>query len=108
MRRKAFSIRPLADAEFDAALNWYLAEAGTAAALRFLDAVQAAHDLIAQASGVGAPGLGLEMGMQGLRTWRIAGFPYLVLYLDDENSVEIVRFLHAFRDVPKALTDDVE
>jgi len=48
------------------------------------------------------------MAIDGLRVWKIMGFPYLVLYLEDDAEVEIVRFLHAHRDVPNALLADTE
>ena len=108
MTAKSFSIRPKADAEFDEALDRYLLEAGVAGAPRFLNAVEDAHALIADAPGAGAPELGRQMAMDGLRVWKITGFPYLVLYLEDDAGVEIVRFLHAHRDVPNALLADME
>ena len=108
MTAKPFSIRPKADAEFDEALDHYLLEAGTTVAQRFLNAVEDAHALIADAPGAGAPELGQQMAIDGLRVWKIMGFPYLVLCLEDDAGVEIVRFLHAHRDVPNALLADTE
>lgn len=107
MTARSFSIRPRADAEFDEALDRYLLEAGPAVAGRFLDAVEDAHALIAETPGIGAPELGRQMAMAGLRGWKIAGFPYLAIYLESASTVEIVRFLHAHRDVPGALADDL-
>lgn len=108
MTATSFSIRPRADAEFDEALDRYLREAGTVVAQRFLDAVQDAHALIADAPGIGAPELGRQMAIKGLRVWKVAGFPYLAVYLESGSTVEIVRFLHMHRDVPNALADDLE
>lgn len=108
MSGKSFSIRPRADAEFDEALDRYLLEAGPGIAQRFLDAVEDAHALIADAPSIGSPELGRQMAMDGLRVWKVAGFPYLILYLDGDAGVEIVRFLHGHRDVPNALMDDVD
>lgn len=108
MTARAFSIRPKADAEFDEALDRYLLEAGAAIAERFVGAVEDAHNLIAEAPGVGAPGLGLQMAIDGLRVWKIGGFPYLVVYLESDAGVEILRLLHVHRDVPSVLIDDLE
>lgn len=106
MRAKAFSVRREADADFDEALDYYLAEAGDAVAVRFVDAVMEAHHLIAETPQIGSKRLADQVSLAGLRSWRTQGFPYLVIYIETDGSVEIWRLLHAQRDLTAALDSE--
>lgn len=107
MTPKAFSIRPKADVDFDEATDRYILEAGMVVAGRFLDAVEDAHCLIAETPGAGSPALGPQVEIDGLRVWKVSGFPYLVVYLETALSVDVVRLLHAHRDVVSELLQDL-
>lgn len=48
---------------------------------------------------------GREFGMPDLRLWPVSGFPYLVLYVEQESSIDIYRILHTARDIPASLTE---
>ena len=95
----------LAQQDIDAAADHYLAESGVPLALRFVDAVSDAMQLIGRQPGIGSPRLAHEVGIEGLRSWPLAGFPYLVLYLDHDDAVDVLRVLHGARDVPATLLE---
>jgi toxin ParE1/3/4 len=41
----------------------------------------------------------------GLRSRRVARFPYLVFYVEQEDHLEVRRVLHAKRDIPTWLEE---
>lgn len=43
--------------------------------------------------------VGVELGIPNLRAWDLTAFPYLVFYVVHAETVEVVRVLHARRDV---------
>lgn len=91
--------------DVDAILDHYLKEAGVDLAGRFLDALEAAIRRIRQEPGIGSRRLALLLKEPRLRVWPVKGFPHLILYLDQPESVEIWRILHSSRDIPKHLQD---
>ena len=43
----------------------------------------------------------------GLRVWRIQGFPnHLIFYRPIDGGIEVVRVLHAARDIDRALESE--
>ena len=80
----------------------YLAEeSGTEdLAFRFLDAADASFDDLAAMPAMGAARDYRHPALAGVRMWRIAGFDnYLIFYRPAENGIEIIRVLHAKRDI---------
>jgi toxin ParE1/3/4 len=73
--------------------------------LRFADAVETAFILIGRQSGIGSPRFAHELQIPGLRSWALTGSPHVLLYLDREDVVGVVRVLHGSRDIPDALMD---
>ena len=53
--------------------------------------------------GTGSPRWGLQLGLAGLRVWRLDQFPYVIFYFDYPNKIEVVRVLHQASDIPKHL-----
>lgn len=90
----------------DAAVDFYLFEAGIEVAVRFADALADALINIQTYPGSGSPRYGGELGLDGLRMWRIGGFPYLVFYIEAEGRIDIWRVLHGARDIPSDLAPD--
>jgi toxin ParE1/3/4 len=67
----------------------------------------AAHDAYARLLEMPELGTRCEVGtveLEGLRMWPIPGFPnHLIFYRPNAAGVEIVRVLHAARDIPRIL-----
>ncbi|MBI5279678.1 MAG: type II toxin-antitoxin system RelE/ParE family toxin [Burkholderiales bacterium] len=93
-------LRALAVADADAAIEWYLEEAGPEVALGFIDALQAANAHIARHPGTGSLRWGQALDIPGLRCWRLSRFPFLVFYFETQAGVDVWRVLHAERDIP--------
>ena len=74
------------------------------AALRFLNAVENAHQLLATWPRSGARRITRNPNLRGLRSYPIRRFrDYLIFYLPLEDGVEIVRVIHGARDLPTVL-----
>lgn len=97
---------PRAKARRDAgeAVDFYRAEAGEAAALGFIDALEAGFRQIARHPGLGSLRYAYELDLPGLRVWRLRRYPFLVFYVPNEDHIDVWRILHARRDIPAWLT----
>jgi toxin ParE1/3/4 len=90
------AIRDLAD------LAVYLAEESGSSdlAFRFLDAAEAGFEQLAAMPEIGVAREYRDPELAGVRMWRIAGFDhYLIFYRPTRSGVEIIRVLHAKRDI---------
>jgi toxin ParE1/3/4 len=105
MTAKPVVLRELARRDIEAAAQFYLAEAGEAATLRFIDAVERAVASIGRHPGAGAPRYGHELDLPWLRTRLLKRFPYLVFYIERDDHVDVWRVLHAQRDIPTWLQE---
>jgi toxin ParE1/3/4 len=102
----AVAVRSLssADRDFDAIVDHYIHTANFDVAVRFVQALDAAYAVLAQAPEAGAPILGAAIGLPGLRTWKLRSFPHLICYTHAEQ-VLVWRILHAQRDLAAALAE---
>jgi toxin ParE1/3/4 len=85
--------------DVDEAIDHYLAEAGTAVALGFVEAIAAAYTHIGRFPGTGSPRLAHELNLPGLRCWRLNGYPQRVFYVERPDHVDVWRVLHGARDM---------
>jgi len=84
----------------------FIAEESVAAALRFHDAARSALDRLGQVPEIGSPRHTLHSALTGLRMWPIPNFPiYLIFYFANEQGIDVVRVLHASRDLGSVLED---
>lgn len=103
MKRAAFAVHEQADSDLDAAVDYYLVEAGEGIAGRLIDSVQAAHAMIQENPQIGSARLARELAVPGLRTLPVHGFPYFVAYAETERDVETLRLLHGQSDLSSDL-----
>ncbi|WP_020472301.1 type II toxin-antitoxin system RelE/ParE family toxin [Zavarzinella formosa] len=80
------------------------AAAGPALALRFVENAERAFGQILDLPGIGVL-LGLdELPYEDVRRWHVDGFErLLILYRPVADGVEVIRVLHAARDMPAVL-----
>jgi toxin ParE1/3/4 len=97
--------RRLATQDLRDATAHYSAEVGAATARRFIDAVEQAFALIARQPGIGSPRYAVELDWPGLRTHPVHGFPYVFFYLEQTDHLDVLRVLHAHRDIPASLQE---
>jgi len=80
----------------------YIAEDNLDAAERFLDAAEEAFALLASMPSMGRAVNFQSPAAQGIRVWRVRGFErYLIFYRAVAHGIEIVRVLHAARDIER-------
>ena len=96
--------RQRADEDVAAAVAHYLEDAPDAA-VRFIDALEAAYLNIQRQPAGGSPRYAHELQMSGLRFWLLKKFPYLVFYVERPGSIDIWRVLHSRRDIPARLQE---
>ena len=83
----------------------YIAAESPDAAWRFLDAIEDTIAAIAAMPGIGAPRRYRDPRLEGLRMIAVAGFEkHLVFYRPNEPGIEIIRALHAARDIQAILS----
>lgn len=87
----------------------YIGERNLDAAHRFRLAAEGTLAPLAKMPRVGLPYETANPRLTGLRCSRIKRFRnYLVFYIPFDDGIEVVRVLHAARDVQAVLSDDAE
>ena len=105
MKPKPVVPRELAARDVNQAIDHYLREEAEAAALGFVDALEAAYAHIGRHPATGSPRYGHELDLAGLRSWPLTRYPYLVFYLERSDCIDVWRVLHAQRDIPAWLNE---
>lgn len=89
--------RPQADRDIDAALSYYASE-NPRLARELLREITRASDSIRKMPGMGSPRLSRELNVEGLRTYALSIFPYLLLYFERDDHIDLARVMHSHRD----------
>jgi toxin ParE1/3/4 len=85
------------------AVDYYTDEGGEAVANRFLEELESTYVLIQASPGAGSPRYEHELGIENVRNRRLRRYPYLVFYAERPDRIDILRVLHARRDIPAYL-----
>jgi len=88
------------------AIAYYARDAGLDVALRFRKALRGAYESMIAAPATGSPRYGAILDIDGLRSRKLRGFPYLVFYVLRGNRIDVWRVLHSKRDILAALEPD--
>ena len=88
-----------------AAIDHYLAEGGRRAAIGFVRAMERAYVHVGRYPASGSARYAEPLGLPGLRVWRLDRYPYLVFYMEREDSIAVWRVLHEHRDIPGSFAD---
>lgn len=87
-------------------VRYYRKQGGSRLAVRAAKAANAAVDQIELEPGMGSPTLGKRLGIPGLRTWRVAGFPLLWCCFERADHLDVVRLLGERQDIAAVLGDE--
>jgi toxin ParE1/3/4 len=101
--RRAVRLRPAARRDVAAAVAWYAEQGDPKLASRFIEAARLVLDHIARHPASGSPRYAVLMGLTGLRHHPLNDFPYLAFYIEREGWIDVLRVLHASRDIPESL-----
>lgn len=105
MTAKKVIPRAQVSADVDSAIDHYLAESASDAALGFIDALEQAYAYLSHNAATGSPCCGHELGLPGLRTSPLTTYPFLVFYLEREDRIDVWRVLHTRRDIPQRMSE---
>ena len=106
MTAKPVVLRDRARRDLDEAVEHYLAEAGAAVALDFIDVLEDAFRRIGEQPASGSPRYAHELQIPGLRFRMPGKFPHLVFYVEREAELDVWRVLHGARDIPAGILSD--
>jgi toxin ParE1/3/4 len=103
--KRPYVLSPAADRDTDEHFL-YIAKRNHEAAVRFFHAAEASFQRLARMPELGERQEFGRAELAGLRAWQVRGFEnYLIFYRPIEHGIEIVRVLHAARDIA-AIFDD--
>ena len=108
MSGKPVVLREQAQRDIDKAIEHYLSEAGPAAALDFVDALEDARRQIGERPASGSPRHAHELDLPGLRFKSVGKLPFLVFYVERDAEIDVWRVLHGARDIPAWMQPDEE
>jgi toxin ParE1/3/4 len=97
--------RRLATQDLRDAATQHAAEADAATARRLIDAVEQAFTVIVRRPWIGSPRHAVDLDWPGLRTHTVRRFPYLIFYVEQTDHLDVLRVLHAHRDIPASRQD---
>lgn len=100
MKAKIVVPRTLAVRDVETALEHYRSEASEAVALGFVAAIERAYSHIGHHPGSASSRLSHELNLPALRAWPVRDYPYIVFYVEREESIDVWRVLHGQRDIP--------
>jgi toxin ParE1/3/4 len=98
--RKVVIPRELAAQDVEAAIDHYRTEASPEVALGFVESLRKDYRHIARHPASGSARLSHELNIPGLRGWPLEDYPYVVFYVEREDSIDVWRVLHGQRDIP--------
>lgn len=96
-------LRPLAEDDLVDQVGYYRDAAGEKVAGRFFDEAIDALGTIREWPEAGSPRIGIEIGIEGLRTRSIPGFPLAGFYFAHQDHADVVRLLGWSQDVAALL-----
>ena len=98
-------LRPSARAEQHAEVQYYRREAGATVAAKLVRAMSAALQRLTLNPAIGSPTMGQALGMPGMRTWRLDGFPLSYWYFERDDHLDVARLVGQGQD-PAEITVD--
>lgn len=96
---KRTRLRPKALSDRKEAARYYRRQASPIVAENMVIAARKALDRIERNPGIGSPRIGEILGIPGLRTWRVSGFPLIWFYFEREDCLDVVRLLGERQDI---------
>ncbi|MDN3987562.1 type II toxin-antitoxin system RelE/ParE family toxin [Zwartia vadi] len=96
----------LADKDIIEAIDFYNDALAYQASTKFLDAIEKALRFILAFPEAGSSRLSEILELEQFKTWPLTKFPFLVVYIVKDESIEIVRLIHQKRDLSEPLRQE--
>ncbi len=95
--------RPIVNQDISSAMD-YLASDNVDVALRFYESCQRTFEHLCRTPTLGGPGEFANPRLKGINRWKVNGFEnYQIYYMIHPQAVEILRVIHAARDLDQQL-----
>lgn len=108
MNPKPVVLSDRASVEVAQVVRHYSSTASSDVARSFAGAVRDAVQHLSLFPATGSTRFDLPLHWPELRSWPVSGFPYLLLYVESDDTIDIYRVLHTARDIPESLCDGME
>ncbi len=72
---------------------YHRSKAGEGTAIQLVSALEEALLQLSRDPCIGSPAIGHVLDVEGLRSWRLNGFPLSLWYFERDNQVDIVRLV---------------
>ena len=95
---KLYRLRPRAREDRRAEVLHYRRGDGAKVAANLVQAMSRALLELELNPAIGSPTLGKDLGIKGLRTWRVDGFPLSFWYFDRDDHVDVARLIGQRQD----------
>ncbi len=105
MTKRSLALNPRADFDIKDVLSHYQAQQAYQAGEAFLTELAKCLTFVQTFPKAGSLGLGHELGRSNVRTWPMNKFPFLLLYKETQDHVDVLRVLHQSRDIPRWIMD---
>ena len=105
---KPAALRPLAESDLMERSRYYRRAGGAPLGERFFDAAIAALHTAETHPGCGSPRVGELVGLDGLRRIGIEGFSCGWIYLERDDSLDVIRLLADRQDLAGALAESAD
>jgi toxin ParE1/3/4 len=102
---KPVRLRPRAEQDLVDGARHYAERGGPALGEQMFDAALGALEPIQRMPGLGSPRLGQLCEIEGLRSWRVTGFPMQWLYFEAIDHLDVIRLLGDRQDIIAILAE---
>jgi len=96
---KGALLRPLAKEDRKAEVRYYRERAGQEVAIRLVTQTGLALEQMQLNPGIGSPRWGQLAEVDGLRAWRVTGFPLVWLYFERPDHLDVLRLVGERQDI---------
>ena len=103
---KPARLRPTARDDRREAVRYYRQNASIDVARRLIVAIKSDLGTLQTHPSIGSPGIGAELGLEGMRAWTVSGFPLVLFYFEREDHLDVVRILGQRQDIATILSDE--
>ncbi len=105
MTKRSLALNPGADFDIIDVLSHYQAQQAFQAGEAFLTELAKCLTFVQTFPKAGSLRLGYEVGRRNIRTWPMNKFPFLLLYKETQDHIDVLRVLHQSRDIPRWMMD---
>jgi toxin ParE1/3/4 len=95
---KPYVLRPQARDDRRSEVRYYRQQAGAKVAAKLVNALRKALAELERHPAIGSPVLGQSLGVAGMRTWPVAGFPLSFWYFERETQLDVARLVGQRQD----------